>query len=229
MQEHVNDPYVQAARRDGYRSRAAYKLLELQTSLRSRTGVMVPLLREGMSVLDLGAAPGGWSQVAARLTASSRAVGGGLVIAVDRLPMDPVPDVVTLQGDFLEESTWTAIREQLAAHGRTGIDRLLSDMAPNMSGVRSVDQLRGAALAEAALECALELLHDGGGMVLKLFHGTEFQTVLRQVQALFQQVRVVKPSASRDRSPEQYLVASGYRRGAAATARTDGQDGCQDG
>ena len=206
IQEHINDPYVQAAKRDGYRSRAAYKLLELHTVMKSTAGTSIALLRPGMAVLDLGAAPGGWSQVAAQLTAPN-----GLVMAIDLLAMDDLPGVTVLQGDFLQAETWEKMHRLLAECGKHGFDVLLSDMAPNMSGIRTVDQLRGAVLAESVLACANEFLCKGGALVLKLFHGPDFHLLVKQSHTLFHRTKIIKPAASRDRSPEQYLVGIGYK------------------
>lgn len=191
--EHRNDPYVQAAHREGYRSRAAYKLLELHQRF--------SLLKPGMTVLDLGAAPGGWSQVVVK-------VGAGRVVAMDRLAMDAIPGVTVLRGDFLDDA---GIRELLAAMGGEGAHLVLSDMAPEMTGFTSVDQARGELLAESAFDLLPRVLRPGGSLVLKLFQGPAFHTLVRQAQGLFQRVKVVKPEASRDRSAEHYLVAFDFR------------------
>ncbi|MBF0424363.1 MAG: RlmE family RNA methyltransferase [Magnetococcales bacterium] len=195
LQEHRRDPYVLAAARDGYRSRAAYKLLEIHT--RCGPG----LLRPGMAVVDLGAAPGGWTQVALQHVGSH-----GGVVAVDLLAMAPLAGATVIQGDFLQEETVVTVRQTL---GRKA-DLLLSDMAPNMSGMKAVDQPRGERLVEAALAFAAAILKPQGSAVLKLFDGPGFPDLLRAARGAFAQVKVVKPKASRGRSPEQYLVCQGF-------------------
>ncbi len=194
MQEHRSDAYVQAAQQAGYRSRAAYKLMALDDKDR--------LLRPGAVVVDLGAAPGGWSQVAAE-----RIGDAGLVVAVDRLPMDPIAGVRFVQGDFTEQATLDAL---LAALGGRPVDVVLSDMAPNMSGVRSVDQARAMYLVELALDLACTVLAPGGALVVKAFQGEGFDAYLRTLRARFQRVASRKPPASRARSRELYLVAKGW-------------------
>lgn len=194
MAEHVSDPFVKRAQQDGYRSRAAYKLLELDDKDR--------LFRPGMTVVDLGAAPGGWSQIAAR-----RVVPGGTVVALDRLEMDPIDGVTVLQADFEEEAGLAAL---LAALPEGGAHLVLSDMAPNISGIRGADQARAAALAELALDLADRVLVPGGALAIKLFHGEGFDDWIREARARFGRVAVRKPDASRARSREVYAVASDY-------------------
>ncbi|MBF0271977.1 MAG: RlmE family RNA methyltransferase [Magnetococcales bacterium] len=203
LEEHRNDPYVAAARRDGYRSRAAYKLLEIDASVAARN-VGKGLFRNGDTVVELGAAPGGWTQVAARRVGEQ-----GRVVAVDLLPMDPIPGALILCGDFLDD----AILEQLqAGFGPSGrADVLLSDMAPNMTGVRIADQGRGALLVEAALDFAFSVLRPGGRVVLKMFQGPDFHDLVRTARLRFAHVKVEKPPASRDRSAELYLIGTGFR------------------
>ncbi|MBF0177789.1 MAG: RlmE family RNA methyltransferase [Magnetococcales bacterium] len=196
LREHREDPYVQAAARDGYRSRAAYKLLEIHER------PPVKLLRPGMAVVDLGAAPGGWTQVALQHVGPR-----GVVVAVDLLAMDPLTGAEVIQGDFLQEATILEVRGAL---GRPA-DLLLSDMAPNMSGIKAVDQPRGELLAEAALAFAAAILKPQGTAVVKLFDGPGFHDLVRQARTAFGQVKVVKPKASRGRSPEHYLVCQGFR------------------
>ncbi|MBF0626711.1 MAG: RlmE family RNA methyltransferase [Magnetococcales bacterium] len=203
LEEHRNDPYVAAARRDGYRSRAAYKLLEIDSALAARSGGR-GLFRPGDVVLELGAAPGGWTQVAAR-----RVGDAGRVVAMDLLPMDPVPGVLILQGDFLDEAILEPLRLGLGPTGRA--DVVLSDMAPNMTGVKIADQGRGSLLVEAALGFASEVLRPGGRIVLKMFQGPDFHDLVRAARIHFTQVKVEKPPASRDRSAELYLIGSGFR------------------
>jgi 23S rRNA (uridine2552-2'-O)-methyltransferase len=194
LTEHFNDPYVKQAQRDGYRSRAAYKLIELQEKYR--------IIKPGMRVIDLGAAPGGWSQLAGQWVQAS-----GQVIAVDRLPMDSLVNVTFIQGDFCEEAV---LQQMLEKVGDRRIDVVLSDMAPNMSGYHSVDIPRSMYLAELAVDMAQRVLRPGGSLVMKVFHGEGFEQLLRQVKDCFATVRVRKPRASRPRSREAYLVAKGY-------------------
>jgi len=195
MQEHLSDAFVKEAKAQGYRSRAAFKLLALDEKDR--------LLRPGMTVVDLGAAPGGWSQVAAE-----RVGAGGRVIALDLLPMDPIAGVTFIQGDFTEQ---LALERLEAAIGGRPVDLVLSDMAPNMSGVRSVDQARSIYLLELALDLAERVLAAEGGLVVKAFQGEGFDDFLRRLRQGFQRVVVRKPPASRARSRELYLVAKGRR------------------
>lgn len=192
--EHEQDPYVQRARREGYRSRAAYKLLEIQRRDK--------LLRRGMTVVDLGAAPGGWSQVAAQGVGER-----GLVIALDLLPMDPLPGVMVLQGDFHEQAV---LDELLGCLGGKPADLVMSDMAPNMSGMSVVDQPRAVALAELAADLAARVLAPGGDLLVKVFQGSGFDEVRRGLQAEFARVAARKPQASRPRSREVYMLARGY-------------------
>lgn len=195
MSEHVSDPFVKRAQVDGYRSRAVYKLLEIDEKHR--------LFRPGMTVVDLGAAPGGWSQIAADRVGAS-----GRVIALDRLEMDPIPGVTFLQEDFEEESGLEAL---LAALPEAGADLVLSDMAPNLSGVRDADQARMSALGELALDLVDRILAPGGGMVVKLFQGEGFDDFVVESRARFAKVNIRKPEASRPRSREVYAVAEGRR------------------
>jgi 23S rRNA (uridine2552-2'-O)-methyltransferase len=192
MHEHVNDPFVQLAKKEGYRSRAAYKLLEIDAKDR--------LLKPGTVVVDLGATPGGWSQVAAARVGRS-----GKVIALDLLPLDPLAGVDFIQGDFRD----AAVLKQLEGllHGKP-VGLVISDMAPNMSGVASADQARAMHLAELALEFALEHLNPEGSFLVKAFHGTGFEDFLKLLRSRFNKVATRKPKASRDRSSEVYLLAS---------------------
>ena len=196
MQEHVADTYVKRARAEGMRSRAAYKLEQIAGRDR--------LLAPGITVVDLGAAPGGWSQVAAG-TVGPR----GRVIALDLLDMVSLPGVTFIRGDFREE---TAVAEIERVLGGRQVDLVLSDMAPNVSGIASVDQARVLALAELALDFALKHLKPQGNLVVKLFHGAAFESFLKQMRAHFSAVAARKPDASRDRSSEVYLVGKGLRR-----------------
>ena len=193
MKEHVNDPYVQRAQKEGYRSRAAYKLLEID--------VRDHLIRPGMVVVDLGASPGGWSQVAAAKVGRS-----GRVIALDLLSMDPLAGVEFIQGDFREQTVLEQLEKSL--HGRA-IGLVISDMAPNISGVVSADQARAMHLVELALEFALEHLEPQGSFLVKVFQGAGFEEFLRLMRGSFARVVTRKPKASRDRSNEVYLLGTG--------------------
>ena len=195
LKEHRDDPYVQQAQREGYRSRACYKLLELQERDR--------LIRPGMTVLDLGSAPGGWSQVAADLVEHR-----GSVIASDILPMDTLAGVEFIRGDFTEDAVFERI---LALIQDDRIDVLISDMAPNMSGMSAVDQPRSMYLVELALDMARRVLKPGGSFVAKTFQGEGFDALIRDVRSSFDRALTRKPRASRPRSREVYLVATGYR------------------
>jgi 23S rRNA (uridine2552-2'-O)-methyltransferase len=198
LKEHREDPYVQRAQKEGYRSRACYKLLEIQEKDR--------LFRPAMTVLDLGAAPGGWSQVAVDLVGHK-----GRVVASDILPMDPLAGVDFIQGDFTEEAVFEQL---LSALDGQPVDLVLSDMAPNMSGVNAVDQPRSMYLVELALDMALRVLAPGGAFVTKVFQGEGFDDWFREVRDSFERVATRKPRASRPRSREVYVVARGLRPGA---------------
>jgi 23S rRNA (uridine2552-2'-O)-methyltransferase len=202
MHQHVTDPYVREAQAKGYRSRAAFKLLELADKDR--------LLRRGMTVVDLGAAPGSWSQVL-----RERLGPGSRIVAVDLLPMDPLAGVIFIRGDFRQEETLRAVAD---AVGATKADLVLSDLAPNISGVESADQARSVYLGERALEFAMEALQPGGVLVVKAFQGAGFSDLERQFKVCFDKVYVRKPKASRDRSREVFLVAKGFRPSATGTA-----------
>lgn len=196
LQEHFKDTYVKRAHQTGARSRAIFKLEEIQQRDR--------LIKPGMTVVDLGAAPGGWSQYVANLLG-----GRGRVLALDVLPMAPIEGVEFLQGDFSSEEVLQALREQLSGEKA---DLVMSDIAPNMSGVGDVDQARAMHLAELALEFAREALAPGGSFLVKLFQGQGFQEYLRAVRADFGQVASRKPKSSRSRSPEVYLLARDFHR-----------------
>jgi 23S rRNA (uridine2552-2'-O)-methyltransferase len=191
MQEHVSDEFVKRAQRDGYRARAAYKLMEIDDRDK--------LFRPGMVVVDLGSAPGSWSQVAIK-----RMHGKGRVIALDLLEMQPVPGVEFLQGDFRDEAVLNALEKMLA--GRE-VDLVISDMAPNISGISSSDQARMAHLAELALEFSQRWLKPGGHLLVKLFIGSGFDDIVRAMRQGFEQVVTRKPKASRERSSEVYALA----------------------
>ncbi len=189
------DPYVQQARKEGWRSRAVYKLLQIDQKER--------LLKKNMVCVDLGAAPGGWSQYV-----TETLKGAVRVIAVDLLPMDALPAVEFIQGDFTSDEVLEELR---AAVGDDGADLVISDMAPNMSGNRAVDQPRSMYLAELALDLCKDLLRPGGDFVCKLFQGEGTDLFIREARAAFERVRVMKPKASRPGSREVYLVARNYR------------------
>ncbi|MBF0382838.1 MAG: 23S rRNA methyltransferase [Magnetococcales bacterium] len=204
LQEHHDDPYVLQARKEGYRSRAAYKLLEIDKELQTKHGKKAALLRPGMTVVDLGAAPGGWSQVAAKLIGKT-----GRVVAVDLLPIEPIVGAVVVQGDFLEEAVLKEVTKALEPQSMA--DLVLSDMAPNMSGFKSADMARGELLAEAAYAFIAQVLEPGGAAVIKLFQGSEFHEMVKHARTMFAKVKVVKPKASRARSAEHYLIGLGYK------------------
>lgn len=195
MQEHVTDPYVRKAQAEGMRSRAAYKLQQLAERDH--------LLKSGMVVVDLGSAPGGWSQVAGRVVGPE-----GRVVGVDLLEMLPVPGVRFVQGDFGDDAVLAEVEKLL--EGRP-VDLVLSDMAPNMSGVASVDQARSIGLAELALDFAANHLKPQGNFLVKVFQGSGFEPLVADIRRRFVQVMIRKPEASRSRSNEVYLVAKGLK------------------
>jgi 23S rRNA (uridine2552-2'-O)-methyltransferase len=195
MREHVNDFFVKQAKKEGYRSRAAYKLIEIA----ERDHLLAP----GMTVVDLGAAPGGWSQVVAE-----KLGGRGKVIALDLLEMAPLPGVIFIQGDFREPLVLAELKKNLGNHAP---DLVISDMSPNISGISVVDQARGMHLAELALEFAADQLNSGGNFLVKVFQGADFEGFLRMMRASFSRVITRKPEASRGRSSEMYLLGLGKR------------------
>ena len=197
LREHVTDLYVRRAQTEGYRSRAAYKLQQI--AARDK------LFSAGMTVVDLGAAPGGWSQVAAQAVAP-----GGRVLALDILELPPLRSVECVRGDFSSEATLVELERVLAGQP---VDLVLSDMAPNMSGIASADQARVVALAELALDFALKHLKPQGKFLVKLFQGAGFEAFLRAMRERFMEVEVRKPEASRSRSREVYLLGKGVRHG----------------
>ncbi|MGB1109027.1 MAG: RlmE family RNA methyltransferase [Gammaproteobacteria bacterium] len=194
MDEHFADDYVKRAQRDGYRSRAVYKLEEIDDKER--------LLRKGGVVLDLGAAPGAWSQFAVHRLGDE-----GVVVAVDILPMDSLAGVIDIHGDINDEAVYQAIKTAL--DGRE-VDLVLSDMAPNMSGNKTVDQARSIQLAEMAFETAKELLKPGGDLLIKVFQGSGSDELRQSMRATFRKVSTLKPKASRARSPEVYFLARNF-------------------
>ncbi|MGC4007818.1 MAG: 23S rRNA (uridine(2552)-2'-O)-methyltransferase RlmE [Pseudomonas sp.] len=197
LKEHFDDPYVKMAQRDGYRSRASYKLLEIQEKDR--------ILRPGMTVVDLGAAPGGWSQVTSRVIGDK-----GTLIASDILPMDSIPDVTFIQGGFTEDEVFAQLLEAI---GENPVDLVISEYAPNISGLPAVD-MAGAMflLCETGPEtlCA-RVLRPGGDFLIKIFQGEGFDAYHKMVRENFEKVQMRKPLSSRDRSREQYLLARGFR------------------
>ncbi len=195
LRRHVNDPYVQRARREGWRSRAAFKLIEIDDRDR--------LLGPGAVVVDLGAAPGGWTQVAVK-----RAGPRGRVVAIDLLPMAPVPGATFLQGDFATDEGLAAVEGALAG---ARADLVLSDMAPNLSGIAVSDQARAMDLAELARDFALAHLKPGGAFLVKVFQGAGHEEFLKSLRAAFDKVVTRKPGASRGESAEAYLLARGPR------------------
>ena len=199
LERQLNDPYVEAANREGYRSRAAYKLAELDDRFK--------FLKKGAKVIDLGAAPGGWTQVIATATGSKNRTTGGRVVAIDTQPMDPIEGAALLMLDFLDDGAPEAIMASLGGPA----DAVLSDMAPHMTGHAKTDHLRIMALAEAAFAFAAEVLAPGGVFVAKVLQGGTEQDLLAKMKTCFATVRHAKPPASRSDSSEIYVVATGFR------------------
>ncbi|MFC5076687.1 Ribosomal RNA large subunit methyltransferase E [Vibrio thalassae] len=195
LKEHFDDKYANEARRKGYRSRAIFKIEEIQNKDK--------LLKPGMTVVDLGAAPGGWSQYAAKVVGDE-----GQVIACDLLPMDPISGVSFLQGDFREEAVLNALLERIQPDM---VDVVMSDMAPNMAGNLSVDQPRAMYLVELALDMCHQTLAPGGSFVVKVFQGEGFDEYVKQVREAFKVVKIRKPDSSRARSREVFIVANGFK------------------
>lgn len=192
MKEHLDDHYVKLAQRDGYRARAAYKLLEINEKLQ--------LIKKGMTVVDLGSAPGSWSQVAGKLVGDN-----GKLIASDILPMDTLENVTFIQGDFREQEVFDTIMAEVAGKP---VDVVLSDMAPNTSGFAAVDQPRMIYLCELAVDFAEQVLEEGGTLVIKVFQGEGSDELRKAMQQKFSKVRSIKPAASRARSKEMYWIAT---------------------
>jgi len=195
LREHFDDAYVQRAQREGWRSRAVYKLEELDQKYR--------LLKPGMTVVDLGAAPGGWSEYAVR-----RIKPGGRLIALDILPMEPIADVEFIHGDFTEQPVLDSLLERLRG---VRVDLVMSDMAPNISGIVSADQARSIYLAELALEFAAKTLRSGGTLLVKVFQGEGYPSLHHALNKSFAKVATRKPKASRTESREMYLLARGFK------------------
>jgi len=194
LKEHFDDEYVTRAQQEGFRSRASYKLLEIDGKDK--------LLKKGMVVVDLGAAPGGWSQIAA-----DKVTDKGMVVALDILPMDPIPDVEVLQGDFREEEV---LQQLLGTLDGRPVDLVMSDMAPNISGMKTVDQPRAMYLVELTLDLARTVLKPGGNMLVKVFQGEGFDAFIKECRSSFRKVIIRKPAASRPRSREVYVLARNY-------------------
>ena len=206
LNEHVNDPYVRLAQKEGYRARAAYKLKEIDEAL--------GLVRPGMAVVDLGSAPGAWSQyLRRRLSPQGAAVGAldGTVIALDLLPMEPVEGVMFIQGDFREEAVLARLEAALAARGVDRLDLVVSDMAPNLSGIADTDASRIEHLIELAVDFSRRHLKPEGALVVKLFHGGAYESAVALFRDTFRVVKPVKPKASRDKSSETFLVGRGLK------------------
>ncbi|WP_344800580.1 23S rRNA (uridine(2552)-2'-O)-methyltransferase RlmE [Litoribacillus peritrichatus] len=195
MNEHVNDPYVKKAQLDGYRSRASYKLIEINEKDK--------IIRPGNVVMDLGSAPGGWSQIVAPWVGDK-----GRTIASDILPMDSIASVDFIQGDFTEESVFEEILKTL---GDDVVDVVISDMAPNISGVNATDQFSSMYLVELALDMARNVLKPGGNFCAKVFQGVGYEEYLKDVRSSFSKVLIRKPAASRPRSREVYIVGKGFK------------------
>lgn len=195
LKEHFDDQYVKQSQADGYRSRACYKLLEIQEKDK--------LIKPGMTIVDLGSAPGSWSQVAVHLAGDE-----GLVIASDILHMDPLAGVKFVQGDFTDENVYEQILD--VVDGRP-VDLVISDMAPNLSGMKDVDQPQAMYLVELALDMATQVLKPGGGFVAKIFQGEGFDEFYKEARKVFTRVVTRKPDSSRPRSREVYMVATGYK------------------
>lgn len=195
LDEHVSDIYVKQAKKEGYRTRACFKLLEINEKDR--------LFKPGMTVIDLGAAPGGWSQVATKLLD-----GKGTIIASDILPMDALANVQFIQGDFTEDEVFENI---MAAVNNSPVDLVMSDMAPNMSGMKDIDQPRSMYLVELAVDLAKQVLVKEGVFLAKVFQGEGFQELQNDLRQHFKQVVIRKPAASRARSSEVYILAKGFK------------------
>ncbi|NOQ80583.1 MAG: 23S rRNA (uridine(2552)-2'-O)-methyltransferase RlmE [Gammaproteobacteria bacterium] len=195
LQEHFKDQYVLKSQKEGYRSRAAYKLLQIQEKDK--------IIKPGMNVVDLGAAPGGWSQVARQFVGTK-----GKIIALDILPMDQLAQVEFIQGDFQEDSV---LEELLKVVNNEPIDLVISDMAPNVTGVKAVDQPKSMYLLELAIDLADQVLKPQGSLLMKVFQGEGFEQLLAELRQRYQKVITRKPDASRSRSSEIYLLAKGFK------------------
>jgi len=206
LSDHLNDPYVKQAQKDGYRARAAYKLKEIDETL--------GLIKPGMRVVDLGSTPGAWSQyLRRRLSPGGAAMGAldGVIVALDILPMEPIEGVQFLQGDFREDTVLAQLSE---AVGGQPLDVVVSDMAPNLSGIESSDAARISHLVELAVDFAQAHLKPGGALVVKLFHGSGYSQLVKLFKERFKVVKPIKPKASRDKSSETFLVGIGLKNAA---------------
>ena len=195
IEDHENDEYVQRARREGYRSRACYKLIEIDNRYQ--------LLKPGMTVVDLGAAPGGWTQVAVRRVGT-----GGRVVGIDILDMEHLPGAELIKGDFTSDE---ALAELMQCLDGAAVDLVISDMAPNLSGMKEIDQPRAMYLVELAMEFAKMTLNPGGGLLAKCFEGEGINQARQEISCIFKQLSNVKPKASRPKSREVYMLARGFR------------------
>ncbi|MBL4585363.1 MAG: 23S rRNA (uridine(2552)-2'-O)-methyltransferase RlmE [Pseudomonadales bacterium] len=195
MQRHISDQYVQQAQRDGYRSRASYKLLEIQARDR--------IIKPGMSVIDLGCAPGGWCQVLTNIVGEK-----GRIVGVDLLPMDPVEDIEFIEGDFTEDDV---LEQILALFENSRVGLVVSDMAPNISGIKSADTTKSIYLAELGLDLCNQILAPKGSFLVKIFQGEGFDQFLKEMRQVFTKVSTRKPKASRPKSREMYLLGTGYK------------------
>lgn len=208
LNDHVNDPWVKLAQREGYRARAAYKLKEIDETLR--------LVKPGQTVVDLGSAPGAWSQyLRRRLSPQGAAVGelNGTIVAMDLLDMAPIEGVSFIQGDFREEATLDALHQALGSKASGGqLDLVVSDMAPNLSGIEGVDAARISHLVELAVDFACQHLKADGALVAKVFHGSGYSELVQLFRTHFKVVKPIKPKASRDKSSETFLVGMGLKR-----------------
>ncbi len=206
LNQHVNDPYVRMAQKDGFRARAAYKLKEIDESL--------GLIRSGDVVVDLGSTPGAWSQyLRRRLSPDGAAVGElkGRILALDLLPMEPIEGVQFIQGDFREEAVLAELEQALASHGVDKVDVVVSDMAPNLSGIGATDSARIELLVELAVDFSVRHLKSDGALVAKVFHGGAYDTLVALFRQTFKVVKTFKPKASRDQSSETFLVGMGLK------------------
>lgn len=206
LNQHVNDPYVRLAQKDGFRARAAYKLKEIDESL--------GLIRPGDVVVDLGSTPGAWSQyLRRRLSPDGAAVGElqGRILALDLLPMEPIEGVQFIQGDFREEAVLAELEQALVGHGVDKVDVVVSDMAPNLSGIGATDSARIELLVELAVDFSVRHLKTDGALVAKVFHGGAYDTLVALFRQTFKVVKTFKPKASRDQSSETFLVGMGLK------------------
>ncbi|MGH8832776.1 MAG: RlmE family RNA methyltransferase [Polaromonas sp.] len=208
LHDHINDPYVKLAQREGYRARAAYKLKEIDETL--------GLIKPGDCVVDLGSTPGAWSQYVRRKLSPTGAAAGelnGRIIGLDMLPMEPIEGVVFIQGDFREPEVLQKLEQALATdEGHIKVDLVISDMAPNLSGIESADAARIADLVELAVEFAQNRMKPDGTLVVKLFHGSGYDQLVKLFRATFKVVKPMKPKASRSNSSETFLIGRGLKR-----------------